>query len=101
MHGVGRAVHVEVESEAEEVLVMRRDDVGRDEMAGLRRPAPCSPAFVSRTPLASMMPVSAESTSSDAVLMEDPVDGVVVIADGGDEEDDQLARAPRFVVSPE
>ena len=49
MHGVVLPVHVEVEPEAEEVLVMRRDDVGRDKMAGLdARVVPAGLGFLAR-----------------------------------------------------
>ena len=61
---VGRSIHVEVEPEVEEVLVMRRDDVGRHEMrrtCSVRRGRSLS---CSRTPFGSMMPVSAASSSS-------------------------------------
>ena len=82
---VVRAVDVEVEAEVEVVAVVRRDELRRDQRA--ERGVRWARTVLDRDAADAFGDVDARETdlhADRAVLREDPVDHVVVVADGGD-----------------
>ena len=86
------AVHVEVEPGAEEVLVVERVEARRDEPAVGRGARPSAHRL--RGDDAGELDLGLRSCRPGEV----PVEAVVVVADGGDERDDEPPRAPHLDV---
>ena len=102
-HRVARAVDVEIEPEVEEVLMMRGQHAVRHEVA--------------KAIMVMIIPASLRARGKRlhafdrhnsgeqdfhfqcAVLMEDPIEAVFVIADVGEEGKDELSGPARFIVT--
>ena len=86
-----RPIHIQIQPEGEEMLVVRRRQVLADQVAvGIVRPIGHR--------LGRHHTGERHAHFEAAVLVEDPVEAVIVVADGGDEAEHQVASAPGLVV---
>ena len=95
-HAVLRAVHVEIEAKAEEVIVIDRHGAGRDQPAtGRVFPRGLRGHGLARDGLDLHDAGGAHAHFQRAGLGEDPVDHVVIVAEPDDEPDHQLGLPSR------
>src|ERR1035437_4613198 len=86
-----RSIHIQVQPEGEEVLMVRRGQVFADHMAvGIVRPI--------GDRFGRHHPGERHAHFEAAVLVEDPFEAVIVVAGGGDETEYQVASAPGLVL---
>src|SRR5688572_5850910 len=97
MYRVVGTIDIQIQPEAKEVLVMRRDNIRSHEMARLKAWT-MGGGFGFAHSLGEHDSAEGGIGFQHAILVKDPVKRVIVIADCGDKENDQLAGASRFVL---